>query len=359
MSRLMRMTYGRSGGRLDGILVSMPHGEPAVDPRWSPLALLTMWIVVTVLVCCFAMPKPMPQQTVIDTSRLVVEPPPDVLSPVIPEPPKIAPVVRPLEPPKKRDVSPTAVEKPDTPIEQAKTMEKPTMTAPPMEQKRPVITRPTAPQLADEQVNQPRMLRERTRVATEAGTPAEARIRRETIVRSTVPSAGIAISRTRGAVAATDLPIAERRIVPLRQLATAAEPSASGTGTSRTFTRGARSSADAQGDATPHIAVGRERAHATEVADGGGGASSIGLARGISLDSLDICASPQEEENDITDVLSVIGSRQRCTNGKGEFQFKGTRRISSFNIIIFPANGRRASNRCEELKNAFNCLTNH
>jgi outer membrane biosynthesis protein TonB len=358
MSRLMRMTYGRSGGRLDGILVSIPHGETAMDPRWSTPALLTTWIVVTVLVCRFAMPKTMPQQTVIDTSRLAVEPPHEVLCPVIPKPPKIVPVVRPAEPPKKRDVTPPAVEKPATPIEQAKTIDRPTMTAQPTEQKRPAITRPTAPQLADEQVNQPRMLRERTRVATETGTPAEARIRRETAVRSAAPSAGIAISRTRGAAAA-DLTIGERRIVPSRQLAAAEGPSATGTGASRTFTRGARSSADVQGDATPHIAAGRERAHAAEAADGGGGAAAIGLARGISLDSLNICASPQEEENDITAVLSVIGSRQRCTNGKGEFQFKGTRRISSFNIIIFPANGRRVSNRCEELKNAYNCLATH
>jgi hypothetical protein len=358
MSRLMRMTYGRSGGRLDGILVSIPHGEPAVDPRWPTPAFLTMWIVVTVLICSFAMPKTMPRQTFIDTSRLVVKPPPDVLSPVIPEPPKIAPVIRPLEPPKKRDVPQPPVEKLDTPIEQVKTMDKPTMTAQPTEQKRPAFTRPTAPQLADEQVNQPRMQRERARVATEAETPAGARIRREAVVRSAAPSAGITFSRTRGA-ATVDLPIGERRTVPMRQLATAEEASARGTGTSRTFTRGAHSSADTQGNATPHIAAGRVRAHATEVADAGGGASSIGLARGISLDSLDICASPQEEENDITAVLSVIGSRQRCTNGKGEFQFKGTRRISSFNIIIFPANGRRASNRCEELKNAFNCLTTH
>ena len=362
MSRLMRMTYGRSGSRLDGILVSMPHGEPAADPRWLTLALLAVWIVVPVLVCRLAMPEASPRQTVIDTSRLTAKLPAEVRRPVVPEPPKAAPVVRPAEPPKKLDAPEPAVARHEKPIEQAKPLDQPTtapptMAAPPMERKRPAITRPAAPQLADGQGYQPRVRRERAGIATQVGTPGEARIRREAAVRD-VPAAGMAITRTRGATAA-DLPPGGGRVIPLRQFAAAGEQPGGGTGAPRTFTRGGHSAtADAQANAAPHIAAGRERVQAAGGAGGGVGGTSVGLVRGVSLDSLDICASPRQEENDITAVLNVIGARKSCTDGKGEFQFRGTRRISSFNLIIFPANGRRVSNRCEELENAYNCLKN-
>jgi hypothetical protein len=72
--------------------------------------------------------------------------------------------------------------------------------------------------------------------------------------------------------------------------------------------------------------------------------------------SLEICASTQEEEDDIKAVLGVVGSRQSCTDEKGEFRFRGTKRISSFNLMIYPGKGRRPSNRCEELENAYRCL---
>jgi hypothetical protein len=82
----------------------------------------------------------------------------------------------------------------------------------------------------------------------------------------------------------------------------------------------------------------------------------VALSRGISLPSLEICASPREEEEKITAVLGAVGTRQSCRDGSGEYRFKGTQRISSFNLMIYPAKGRRPSNRCEELENAYRCL---
>ena len=76
----------------------------------------------------------------------------------------------------------------------------------------------------------------------------------------------------------------------------------------------------------------------------------------ISLMDLQICRSPQIEEDAIKAVLSVVGSRESCTDQKGLFQFMGTARISSFNLMISPARGRKPTNRCEELENAYRCL---
>jgi hypothetical protein len=84
-------------------------------------------------------------------------------------------------------------------------------------------------------------------------------------------------------------------------------------------------------------------------------APAPGMSR-VSYEDLGICASTQEKDEAIKAVLSVVGSRQSCTDEKGEFQFRGTKRISSFDVIIYPANGRKPANQCEELKNAYRCL---
>jgi hypothetical protein len=82
----------------------------------------------------------------------------------------------------------------------------------------------------------------------------------------------------------------------------------------------------------------------------------IALDRGVSLATLKICATSQLQEDAIKSVMSVVGSRQKCSNEKGTFQFKGTQRVSSFNLIVFPNRGREPSHRCEELDYAYTCL---
>jgi hypothetical protein len=108
-------------------------------------------------------------------------------------------------------------------------------------------------------------------------------------------------------------------------------------------------------ESAPRVVASRERSKPAG-GEAGESAASIGLARGVSLQSLEICSSPQLQEEAIMAILRVVGSRKSCTDGKGEFQFKGTQRISSFNLVIFPAPGRKPSNRCEELENAYKCL---
>jgi hypothetical protein len=84
--------------------------------------------------------------------------------------------------------------------------------------------------------------------------------------------------------------------------------------------------------------------------------AAIIMSRGVPLMSLQICDSSLQQEEAIKAVLSVVGSRQSCRNEKGAFQFKGTKRVSSFNLIIFPSRGREPSHRCEELEYAYSCL---
>jgi hypothetical protein len=107
--------------------------------------------------------------------------------------------------------------------------------------------------------------------------------------------------------------------------------------------------------AAPRVAAQRERSQPTGSSSGETPAPG-GLRRGVSLTSLQICSGTRQEEDAVKTVLALVGSRQSCSDGNGEYHFTGTQRISSFNLIIYPARGRTPSNRCEELENAYRCL---
>jgi len=159
-----------------------------------------------------------------------------------------------------------------------------------------------------------------------------------------------------------DSSIAPDRVAVLRRTAPSGDMSSSGSVIpQRSIQRSRRTTGPAgpADETARHVVAARERSRAVEAGADGENSSSIGLVRGLSLMSLEICSSPQKQEDAIKAVLSVIGSRQSCRNEKGEFQFKGTQRISSFNLMIFPSKGRTPSNRCEELDNAYKCLKTH
>jgi hypothetical protein len=350
MSSLMRMTYGRSGSRLERILVSGPHRESVVDPLWLKLLLLLIWITIPILVSLYAIPTAKQQLTFIDVSRLTVKPRTEREIPIIPRPRQIPQVKHHVSPQPKPDKAPApaAQKSPERPI-----------AAPPLEApQHPSISRPFGTRPTDVQEYRPRIARERLRPDMEPGTPSATRIRRETAL-SEAPLERATIIRTRGA-AAVDAPTGTRRVAALRQTPSAGEPSW-GTGSApRIITRNVRTSGSAgfsgaMDGTAPRITASRGRTKSTGT-EGGESDTPVGLVRGISFMNLEICSSPQKEEDAIKAVLSVVGSRQSCTNEKGEFQFKATQRISSFNLIIFPAKGRRPTNRCEELENAYRCL---
>jgi len=357
MSRLMRMTYGHGGTRLERILVSASHQDPAPAPLWQRLLILAVWIVIPVLVSLYAVPKSTPpMKTIIDISKLEIKPPPVVELPV-PKPKPIMPKVKLIEPTPK----PELIQEP----EQKKPLERLTIAPPVVETKRPAISRSPVANLPDVSEYQPRVSRERSRVETGGETVVRERVRREATVQE-APSGSTSITRSRGATAMDSSLAANARdrIAVLRRSAPSGEPSSgSGSGVPvKSLQRGQRTGGMAglvDEGGGQRVSASRER---SKVSGGGGegeGTSSVGLVRGVTLMSLEICSSPQKQEDAIRKVLNVVESRSSCADEKGEFQFKGTKRISSFNLMIFPSKGRRPSNRCEELEYAYKCLTAH
>lgn len=343
MSRLMRMAYGHGGTRLERLFVSSPHQEPAPLPLRLKLLLLAIWIIVPVLVSLYAIPTTsLPMKTVIDISRLPVTPPPELVIPVIPEPKPVSPVEQLEAPP------PKPVTELEQPVEQPRMRQ---MIVPQVEElKRPSIAR-SAPNLPDLADSRPLASRERKMVDAEVETTQSPRLRRDSVPAST-PLERAAVSRSRGAL--QDVPAARERIAVLRRQPTGETP-VTGSGTRPGMTRSGRSSGSPEEGAS-RVVTTRER---VGVAGGGSGqpAPAAGVTRGVSLMSLEICSSTRQQEEAIKSILAVVGSRQSCRNERGEFQFKGTQRISSFNLVIFPSQGRKLSNRCEELEDAYNCLT--
>jgi len=353
MSQLMRLAYGHGGTRLKRIPVSASHLEPAPTPLWLRLVQLVVWIVVPLLVSLYAVPKSfVPTKTIIDISKLTITPPPPAPEkPVLPRVKQTPPIVKPVEPAPK----PETLREP----EKNKPLERQTVASPPVEMKPPTIRRSSRANLPDISEHQPLVIRERSRVVTGIEAAPQERIRREATTRE-APAERTAIKRSRG-VTAMDSSIAPDRVAVLRRTTPPGDMSSSGSVIPQRAIQRSRRTTGPAGTADEtarHVVAARERSRAVEAGDGES-SSSIGLVRGLSLMSLEICSSPQKQEDAIKAVLSVVGSRQSCRNEKGEFQFKGTQRISSFNLMIFPSKGRTPSNRCEELDNAYKCLKTH
>ena len=357
MNSLMRMAYGRSGSRMERVLVSSQHQEPVADPLWLKLLLLAVWIVIPIVVSLYAIPKAAQQQTVIDLSRLQAKPLPIPESPILPKP-------RPVPPPARRVVPKVKPEAQPKPVV-ARPLEKPPVA--PRIAPKPVITRPNLTRSPEAPAHQPRIARERARADVDPGVPVMTRISRETSA-GVEPVERATITRTRGATAA-DAPVGRERVAPLRRAASSEGGTAGPVVSLRPEAHRGRSltasgsmygspSGTTDGRGT-RVAMVRERSSTSGAGGAGenGPAAAAGVVRtGVSFNSLQICPNPGEEEDAIRKVLRVVESRQSCTNSLGEFQFIGTQRISSFNLMIFPANGRRPSNRCEELDNAYKCL---
>lgn len=342
----MRMSYGHSGSRLERVIITGSIPPPSPFPLWLKLLLLATWFVVLALISRYALPKAsLPMKTVIDISKLTVKPPPalEKPKPLKPEP------VRPVELP---EPAPSPPPPPAAPPETVIRKPQPRQTTAPLvpEVNRPAIARPSTTHLPDLAESPPRITRERQHVVTESAPAPAIRPRRETMT-AEAPTEKTTISRSRGATAMDASQEKDRIVVarrsPAAELPAAAQPQ-------RPAVRSERSARPLE-ETAPRAVASRER---SKLADGEAGlaATSIGLARGVSLQSLEICSSPQLQEEGIMAILRVVGSRQSCTDGKGEFQFKGTKRISSFNLMIFPSPGRKPSNRCEELENAYKCL---
>jgi hypothetical protein len=233
-----------------------------------------------------------------------------------------------------------------------KPLERQTVPPPLEEIQRPSISRLSPAALPELAENQPRVARERRAVETESVVTVTARMRRDAAPGEVVPEK-TSIARSRNA-AAQDTPAARESAAVLRRAPT--PPAAGAALPQKPVVRSERAVRLPDESVQRTVAV-KERAKLAGESEGASAASAgVGASRGVSLQSLEICASPALQEEGIKSILRIIGSRQSCSNEKGEFHFKGTNRISSFNLILFPSPGRKPSNRCEELENAFNCL---
>jgi hypothetical protein len=348
MSRLMRMAYGHGGTRLERTLVSSHHQEPVPTPLRLKLLLLAVWITVPALVSLYAIPKTsMPMKTVIDISRLSVKPPPELGKLIMPEPKPVPTVEQHTEPPPK----------PLTATEQA--VEPPrlrqTVTTQAEEAKRPSIARATPADLPDLAEQKLQAARERKSIEAEVDTNPAPRLRRGALPGETA-TARTAASRARSA-ATLDEPVNRERAAVVRRQ-TAADASTTGSGApQQRMARSERAYASSE-ETSPRGVAARERSSAAGVGNDQT-AAPAGVTRGVSLMSLEICSGSQQQEAAIKAILAIVGTRQSCRNEKGEFQFRGTKRISSFNLMIVPSKGRRLSNRCEELEDAYQCLKNN
>jgi hypothetical protein len=94
-----------------------------------------------------------------------------------------------------------------------------------------------------------------------------------------------------------------------------------------------------------------------EITDGNKSSSEMSI-KGVPLDNLNACSNALDERMLKKKILNIVGNKKECySQDVGEYLFMGTVRFASFDMKILPRAGRKLSNRCEELRNAFHCLT--
>ncbi len=94
-----------------------------------------------------------------------------------------------------------------------------------------------------------------------------------------------------------------------------------------------------------------------EITDGNKSSSEMSII-GVPLDDLNACSNALDERMLKKKILNIVGNKKECySQDVGEYLFMGTVRFASFDMKILPRAGRKLSNRCEELRNAFHCLT--
>lgn len=366
MSARIQSTCGYGGTRLKRILVCADHELRPPVPSW--LRLLVALVLATVALCVsrFQMPGvPVSKRTIMDVSKLELKAPPA-------HPKKEAPPERPVaqQPQRQRTVYALEEKPPQykAPVEEGRRPESASTPGKaalrhevsyPAEAPYPVVARSYGYQSGSE-VLSPVVTRERQ--APEGVEPAGSgavgipatRLRKEATaeVGARPSTKSTYIYRVRGGPSAA-LPSASEPALSPQRPTRPVEVAASAPAPRVAAVRSAPEATIEEPKAKTSPAA-RERSKSPAGSAAAG--SDVTLARGVSLMSLKICDSALQQEDAIKAVLSVVGSRHSCTSEKGEFQFKGTKRVSSFNLIIFPSRGREPSQRCEELEYAYDCL---
>lgn len=367
MSARIQSTCGHGGTRLKRVLVCADHELRPPVPSWLRLLVAVALLAVALCVSRFQMPGvPVSKRTIMDVSKLDLKAPPV-------QPKKAAPPEKPVaaEPPRQRTVYALEAKPPryNAPVEEGRRPESASSSGKralrhevsyPPEAPYPVVARSYGYQSGSEVLVSPVVTRERQApegfepaAVGAAGTPAT-RLRQEAAaeVGARPSTKSTYIYRVRGGPAAA-LPSASEPALSPQRPTRSAEGATSAPAPRVAAVRSAPEVTIEEPKAKTSQAT-RERSKSPAGSAAAG--SDVSLSRGVSLMSLKICDSALQQEEAIKAVLSVVGSRHSCTSDRGEFQFKGTKRVSSFNLIIFPSRGREPSQRCEELEYAYDCL---
>ena len=363
MTARIQSTCGYGGTRLKRILVCADHELRPPIPSWLRLLVAVMLATVALCASRFQMPGvPVSKRTIMDVSKLDLKAPPA-------HPKTLAPPEKPVAAKRQRTVYALEAKPPqyNVPVEEGRRPE-PSKSGKaairhevsyPAETPYPVVARSYGYQSGSEAAVAPVVSRERQPLeggepaAGAAGTPAT-RLRKEAAgeVGARPLTKSTYIYRVRGGPT-TVLPSAsEPALSPQRPT----RPVEVATSAPAPRVAAVRSAPEATIEEPKARTTQAPRERSKSPAGSAAAGSAVSLSRGVSLMSLKICDSAMQQEEAIKAVLSVVGSRHSCTSEKGEFQFKGTKRVSSFNLIIFPSKGREPSQRCEELEHAYDCL---
>ncbi|MFI5321326.1 MAG: hypothetical protein ACHQ6V_17260, partial [Myxococcota bacterium] len=140
-------------------------------------------------------------------------------------------------------------------------------------------------------------------------------------------------------------------------LATRAAPrtaSAPKTATNRPQGVGFASAAPAErATETSTASVGRTERSAPQRAASSGQGDNLAA---VPLGSLAACATDREEDERKMALLSAVRGRAECSSANGRYRFVETKNLNAFLMWIERAPGRRAVDRCVELRLALACL---
>lgn len=77
---------------------------------------------------------------------------------------------------------------------------------------------------------------------------------------------------------------------------------------------------------------------------------------GVPLGSLAACVSDREEDRLKQAVVAAVKTQEECVSRKGTYRFVETKNLNAFLMWIDRGAGGTAGDRCDELRNALECL---
>ena len=74
------------------------------------------------------------------------------------------------------------------------------------------------------------------------------------------------------------------------------------------------------------------------------------------LADLAVCMSDRDEDRLKQAVVAAVTTQKECVSRAGTYRFVETKNLNSFLMRIDRASGRSVGDRCDELRNALECL---